>query len=56
VNSARYIEAKRLLAFLGWARPAPPEFVPGDSLLREFVGGSVLEDYTPGVKVTPKKA
>jgi uridine kinase len=54
VNSPRYMEAKRLLAFLGWARPAPLEFVPGDSLLREFVGGSVLEDYTPGVKVSPK--
>ncbi len=55
VNSPRYMEAKRLLAFLGWARAAEPDFVPGDSLLREFVGGSVLEDYTPGVKVIPKK-
>lgn len=50
VDSPRYIEAKRLLAFLGWVRPASPEFVPGDSLLREFVGGSVLEDYTPGAQ------
>jgi uridine kinase len=48
-QNPRYTEAKRLLAFLGWVRPASPEFVPGDSLLREFVGGSVLEDYTPGV-------
>lgn len=49
-SSARYIEAKRLLAFLRWVRPASPDFVPDDSLLREFVGGSILETFTPGVK------
>lgn len=43
-----YIETKRLLSFLRWVRPATPENVPGDSLLREFVGGSILENYMPG--------
>ncbi len=47
-SSARYIEAKRLLVFLRWVRPASPDLVPDDSLLREFVGGSILETYTPG--------
>ena len=54
-HSARYSEAKRLLAFLGWARPSLADDIPGDSLLREFVGGSVLEDYTPGVTIVPKQ-
>lgn len=48
IDSPRYIEAKRLLAFLGWVRPTSTEFVPDDSLLREFVGGSILETYAPG--------
>jgi len=49
-TSPRYVEVKRLLAFLGWVRPASLEYVPGDSLLREFVGQSVLEDYVPGLR------
>jgi len=49
-TSLRYVEAKRLLAFLGWVRPASAEYVPGDSLLREFVGNSILEDYVPGLR------
>lgn len=36
------IEARRLLAFLQWVRACPSEGVPGNSLLREFVGGSIL--------------
>jgi uridine kinase len=49
-KSPRYIEVKRLLAFLGWVRGSGAEYVPGDSLLREFIGGSVLETYTPGTR------
>ncbi len=49
-TSPRYIEAKRLLAFLRWVRPTAADFIPDNSLLREFVGGSILEDYTPGAK------
>jgi uridine kinase len=47
-DSMRYVEAKRLLAFLSWVRPTSAEFVPDDSLLREFVGNSILETYIPG--------
>jgi uridine kinase len=38
-----YIEAGRLLAFLEWFLPCSANWVPGNSLLREFIGGSVLE-------------
>ena len=49
-NTPHYIEAKRLLSFLRWVRPAGAEFIPDDSLLREFIGGSILETYTPGTR------
>lgn len=42
------IEANRLLAFLQWFDPVPPEVrVPSDSILREFIGGSILESFEP---------
>jgi len=37
-----YIEAKRLLAFLGWFKPIDVELIPDNSILREFVGGSIF--------------
>ena len=37
-----YIEAKRLLALLEWFLPVPSEIIPDNSILREFVGGSIL--------------
>ncbi|MCD6519180.1 MAG: nucleoside kinase [Anaerolineae bacterium] len=40
------LEARRLLAFLRWVRPCPPDLVPDNSLLREFIGGSILRDFT----------
>lgn len=40
-----HIEAKRLLSFLQWFEPCPPDLIPDNSLLREFVGGSILRDY-----------
>jgi uridine kinase len=43
-----HIEAKRLLSFLQWFEPCPPDLVPDNSLLREFIGGSILQDYKPG--------
>ncbi|HVO41322.1 MAG TPA: hypothetical protein VMT34_01805 [Aggregatilineales bacterium] len=52
-TSPRYIEAKRLLALLSWIRPAKAKYVPSDSLLREFIGGSILETYTPGTMKLP---
>ena len=39
------IEAKRLLALLEWFLPLGAEVVPDDSILREFVGGSILKDF-----------
>lgn len=43
-----HVEAKRLLSFLQWFAPCSPELVPDNSLLREFIGGSILRDYQPG--------
>jgi uridine kinase len=40
-----HIEAKRLLAFLAWFRPLSTEYIPDDSILREFIGGSILEQF-----------
>lgn len=45
--SPRRVEAKRLLAFLEWFTPCPPDMVPDNSILREFIGGSILQDYIP---------
>ena len=42
------IEANRLLAFLQWFAPIPEaglELVASDSILREFIGGSILEKF-----------
>ncbi len=47
-GTPRHIEAKRLLAFLRWVEPMKADMVPANSLLREFIGGSVLRHYTPG--------
>ncbi len=44
------VEANRLLAFLQWFEPMPraeQDMIAGDSIIREFIGGSVLEDYEP---------
>ncbi len=40
-----YIEAKRLLALLEWFLPLPTELIPDNSILREFIGGSILGDF-----------
>ncbi|OGO25914.1 MAG: hypothetical protein A2W33_08150 [Chloroflexi bacterium RBG_16_52_11] len=40
-----YIEAKRLLAFLEWFLPIDVELVPENSIVREFLGGSILKDF-----------
>ena len=44
-DSAVYGEANRLLSFLQWFRPVPTDVVPDNSILREFVGGSILENF-----------
>jgi uridine kinase len=44
-DQPEYVEAKRLLAFLAWFRPLSEEFIPDDSILREFIGGSILDAF-----------
>lgn len=44
-GSREYIEVKRLLALLEWFRPLDADYIPDNSLIREFVGGSILKDF-----------
>ncbi|MEO0596117.1 MAG: nucleoside kinase [Chloroflexota bacterium] len=49
-HSQPHLEANRLLSFLRWVAPMTREqvaMIPDTSLLREFVGGSILADYHP---------
>jgi uridine kinase len=46
-GTPEWIEAKRLLAFLGWFRAVDTNFIPDNSILREFVGDSILDRFTP---------
>ena len=43
MEAPEYIEAKRLLKFLDYVLPLSPEVVPGTSIVREFIGGSLLD-------------
>jgi uridine kinase len=45
-GTPEYIEAKRLLAFLEWFLPLDILLVPGTSIMREFLGGSILKNFT----------
>lgn len=42
-DDENYIEARRLIEFLKSFYPIPGEYVPKDSLLREFIGGSYFK-------------
>lgn len=44
-DSRQWVEAKRLLTFLQWFLPVETAQVPENSLLREFIGGSSLEEF-----------
>lgn len=44
-GTLEWVEARRLLAFLEWFRPCPADLVPNNSILKEFVGGSILRDF-----------
>lgn len=49
-NTLARIEAKRLLSFLNWVRPLSQHqlhLIPNTSILREFIGNSILDDYHP---------
>ncbi len=44
-GSPEHIEAKRLLSFLEWFLPIDADLIPDNSILREFIGGSILKDF-----------
>ncbi|HJS19523.1 MAG TPA: nucleoside kinase [Anaerolineales bacterium] len=45
-GTPEFIEAKRLLAFLEWFLPLDISLVPQTSIVREFLGGSILKNFT----------
>lgn len=45
-DSPGYVEARRLLAFLRWVRTADANLVPDNSIIREFIGNSILRTFT----------
>jgi uridine kinase len=44
-GTPEYIEAKRLLAFLEWFLPVEEDQIPDNSIEREFIGGSILNEF-----------
>jgi len=46
-RSEEYVEAKRLLTLLEWMLPLDIELIPDNSILREFIGGSILKEFIP---------
>jgi uridine kinase len=44
-GTPEHVEAKRLLAFLEWFLPLDVGLIPDNSILREFIGDSILKDF-----------
>jgi uridine kinase len=44
-GTPEHVEAKRLLALLEWFLPLEADLIPDNSLLREFIGGSILKEF-----------
>lgn len=44
-DSPYYIEANRLIKFLKWIKDIDDRYVPCNSILREFIGGSCFYEY-----------
>lgn len=44
-DSPEYIRANRLRSLLAWFQPCPHDLIPDNSILREFIGGSILEQF-----------
>jgi uridine kinase len=44
-GTREYIEAKRMLALLEWFEPVSSDLIPDNSILREFIGGSILKEF-----------
>ena len=45
-GTAEFVEAKRLLAFLEWFLPINSDLIPDNSILREFIGDSILQNFS----------
>jgi uridine kinase len=45
-GTAEFVEAKRLLAFLEWFLPINSDLIPDNSILREFIGDSILRNFS----------
>lgn len=45
-GTAEYIESKRLLSLLEWFLEIRDDPIPENSILREFLGGSILTDFS----------
>ena len=46
-GTEEHVEAKRLLTFLDWFLPCDTGLIPDNSILREFIGGSILQEFNP---------
>ncbi|MBA4375837.1 MAG: nucleoside kinase [Anaerolinea sp.] len=44
-GTPEYVEAKRLLAFLEWFLPIDTQLIPDNSILLEFIGGSIFKEF-----------
>jgi uridine kinase len=44
-GTPEFIEAKRLLTFLEWFLPLDLNLIPDNSIVREFIGGSILSEF-----------
>ena len=44
-GTREFIEAKRMLALLEWFKPVSSDLIPDNSILREFIGCSILKDF-----------
>ena len=44
-DTPEHVEVRRMLALLNWFQPCEPNTIPDNSILREFVGGSILEKF-----------
>ncbi|MEW6717900.1 MAG: nucleoside kinase [Chloroflexota bacterium] len=44
-GTPEYLEAKRLLSFLEWFLPIESDLIPDNSILREFIGNSILQHF-----------
>lgn len=45
-GTPEHVEAKRLLALLDWFLPISSDLIPDNSILREFLGGSILQKFS----------